>query len=78
MLLLTACPNERVRIAKPPADYTAAVAYPAIPAREAVCDGAPCLSDRESASLLASFADALDAANGKLAKIADWFEALPE
>ena len=76
--LLTACPDERVRIAKPPAEYTQTVAYPAIPAGESVCDGAPCLSDRESASLLSSFADALDAANGKLERLADWFAALPE
>ena len=48
------------------------MAVPAVPAGEANCSGAPCLSDRETATLLADYAAALDWANGKLAWLRDW------
>jgi len=35
----------------------------------------PCLSDRETAGLLGALGDALDAANGQLLKLKDWFVA---
>lgn len=72
MPLLTGCGNERPRIALPPAERAAPVAYPAIPVGEAVCNGAPCLSDRENAAVLAGFADALDKANARLLWLRDW------
>lgn len=77
--LLTACANERPPVGTPPPEWTAPVAWPVVPAGEAQCPdqetGAlePCLSDRETADLLAGLADALDAANGKLQRLGDWF-----
>jgi len=77
--LLTACGDVRPQVGTPPPEWTAPVAWPVVPAGEAVCDDAetgalmPCLSDRESADLMAGLADALDAANGKLQRLGDWF-----
>jgi len=71
-LLLSSCGNERPRLALPPADKAAPVAPPTVPIGEAVCDGAPCLSDRETAGLLAGYASALDEANRRLAWLRDW------
>lgn len=76
MLLLTACGTERVRLATPPVEWAAPVAYPAIPEGEAVCEGTPCLSDRETAGVMAGLADALDEANGRLLKLRDWIVAV--
>ena len=70
--LLTACGPERVRIATPPIEWTAPVAVPVVPAGEALCDGVPCLSDRETGALIADLVAALDAANGRLLKLRDW------
>lgn len=84
-LLLTACGEERIRIAAPPPEWIEPVAWPDIPPGEALCEievpddnqasGAleRCLSDRESADLMAGLGDALDAANGKLLRLKDWF-----
>ena len=72
-LCLTACGTERVRLVTPPIERTEQVAYPAIPAGEAVCDGAPCLSDREVAGVIARFDAALTKANDKLAWLHDYF-----
>lgn len=71
-LLLTACGTERPRLALPPVDRAAPVTVPPVPAGEAVCAGAPCLSDREVGGLLASYANALAEANRKLAWLHDW------
>lgn len=71
-LLLTACGTERVRLALPPADRATSIAFPAVPQGEALCDGAPCLSDRQTALLIADLAKALDLANGKLDWLHDW------
>lgn len=78
--LLTACGPERVRLALPPLERTEPVAYPAIPPGEAVCEDlaggrAPCLSDRETAQVIAGLADALDAANARLLWLRDWIAA---
>jgi hypothetical protein len=70
--LLTACGTDRPAVQLPPAEWTEPVAFPAVPEGEAVCDGKPCLSDRESANLMADLANALDQANAKLQRIADW------
>jgi hypothetical protein len=71
-LLLTACGAERPRLALPPAERAAEVAYPPIPAGEAVCEGNPCLSDRETAGVMAGLANALDEANRRLSWLRDW------
>jgi len=70
-----------VKVAKPPESYTAPVAYPAIPDGAAPCPDAPekrCLTDGQSAGLLADVADSLDAANAKLLRLRVWFDELPE
>ena len=72
-LLLTACGDARPVLALPPIERTEPVAFPTIPAGEAVCDGAPCLSDRETGGLIADLAKALDLANAKLLWLHDWF-----
>jgi hypothetical protein len=72
VLLLPACGTERPRIALPPAERAAEVAYPPIPTGEAVCDGKPCLSDRETAGVIAGLANALDEANRRLSWLRDW------
>lgn len=70
--LLTNCADERPAIAPPPADRLEPVSYPAIPAGEAICEGKPCLSDREAAGLIADFANALDQANARILWLRDW------
>jgi hypothetical protein len=71
-LLLTACGAERPRLVLPPIERAQPVDYPAIPAGEATCDGAPCLSDRESGGVIAGLASALDEANARLLWLRDW------
>lgn len=71
-LLLTACGDERPRLALPPADRAAEVDYPAIPAGEAMCDGNPCLSDRQTSRVIEGLANALDEANRRLGWLRDW------
>lgn len=76
--LLTACGDDRPAIGLPPIERTAPVAWPVVPAGDAVCDDAetgalvPCLSDLQAAELMAALGDALDAANGKLLWLGDW------
>lgn len=72
MPLLTACGPAKVRLALPPIERTAPVAFPAIPIGEATCGTAPCLSDREAATVMADLAKALDEANTKLLWLRDW------
>ena len=72
VLLLTACGQERVALTLPPIERTAPVDFPAVPAGEAVCDGASCLSDRETGELIADLAAALDEANARLLWLRDW------
>lgn len=72
-LLLTACGDARPVLQLPPIERADAVAFPAVPAGEAVCDGQPCLSDRETGELIGDLAKALDTANAKLLWLHDWF-----
>jgi hypothetical protein len=46
-----------------------------VPEGEAACDGAPCLSDRETGTLIADLVRALDQANARLLKVRDWITA---
>ena len=71
-LLLTACGQDRPAIALPPADRLEPVAFPVVPVGEAECDGAPCLSDRETGVLIADLAKALDQANARILWLKDW------
>lgn len=48
------------------------MALPDVPAGEALCDGQPCLSDRETAGLLAGYDAALREANRRLGWLFDW------
>jgi len=72
MLPLTACGNARPALVLPPIERTEQVPTPDVPVGEAVCDGKPCLSDRETGELIADLAHALDVANAKLAWLHDW------
>lgn len=84
--LLTACAKDslgdRPQVGTPPPEWTEPVAWPVVPDGEAQCrdeasgETVACLSDRESADLLAALGDALDAANGKLQRLGDWFAEL--
>jgi predicted carbohydrate-binding protein with CBM5 and CBM33 domain len=81
MLLLTACAPARIETIKPPLARTTPVAVPAIPDGRVACAHDPqkqCLDDAQTAWVLVSFADALDAANAKLRWLADYFGALPD
>ena len=71
-LALSACGQGRPTIALPPIERAEPVAYPAIPDGEAVCDGVPCLSDRQTAEVIGGLAGALDEANRRLLWIKDW------
>ena len=71
MLLLCGCAGGE-RLATPDPARAEPIALPPIPEGEATCDGAPCLSDRQTAELLADYAAALDAANGRLLWLQDW------
>ncbi len=78
MLLLIGCGQERVVLTPPPIERTEPVAYPVVPAGEAVCEGAPCLSDRETGQVIADLTDALDAANAKLLWLRTWAKSLAD
>lgn len=77
-LLLTACGEDRPKVGAPPIERAAPVVWPVVPIGEATCPdeetgaAVPCLSDRESAELIAGLADALDIANGRLLWLRDW------
>ncbi len=71
MPLSTGCAKERLRLAVPPIEKAAPVAYPVIPDGEA--EGSK-LSDRQNAGLLVGFASALDEANARLAWLRDWIK----
>lgn len=74
-LLLTACGTARPVLVLPPAERAQTVPFPAVPEGEALCEGQPCLSDRETGVLLADLAAALDQANARLAWLQDWIAA---
>ena len=80
MLLLTGCAPGRIEAIKPPLERVTPVAYPAIPNGRVTCPHDPekqCLSDEQTAGVITSFADALDAANAKLRWLRDYFGELP-
>lgn len=72
MLLAGRCGTDRPVISTPPIERAEPVAFPTVPEGEAVCDGAPCLSDRETGTLIADLAKALDTANARLLWLKDW------
>lgn len=74
--LLTACETDRPAIVLPPVERLEPVAFPAVPVGEAVCDGQPCLSDRETGVLIADLAKALDQANARILWLRDWARGL--
>src|SRR5438045_4044231 len=61
-LLLSGCGPTAVNSTPPPERF-AVVAAPMVPEGEAVCDGKPCLSDRQIGQLLDGLIDALERAN---------------
>ncbi len=77
-LLLNGCGTDRVVLTPPPIERTEPVAYPVVPAGEAVCDGNPCLSDRQTGQVISDLTDALDAANAKLIWLREWAKGLGE
>lgn len=76
VLSVSSCGTDRPAIVLPPAERLEPVAFPAIPDGEAVCEGRPCLSDRESATLMADLAKALDQANARILWLGDWAKSL--
>ena len=73
-IALSACGTERPVLTLPPIERAEPVAYPAIPAGEATCDGAPCLSDRQTAEVIGGLAGALDEANRRLLWLRDFIK----
>ena len=72
-LSLTGCAGtEHVRLALPAAQRAEQVQEPTAPSGEAKCDDGPCLSDAQTATLLADAFKALREANGRLAWLHDW------
>lgn len=71
-LLLSGCGAPAVNSTPPPERF-AAVAAPMLPEGEAVCEGKPCLSDRQIGQLLDGLIDALERANGKLAWLGEYY-----
>lgn len=76
MPLLTACGTGRPSISLPLAERAEAVPYPVIPSGEALCDGKPCLSDRQTGALLGDSWNAIDTCNAKLLWFGDWIAAM--
>lgn len=74
VLPLNACGQGRPLNHLPPVERAAPVAYPAVPAGEAVCEGQPCLSDRQLGGLISDLTDALDLANQRLIWLRDWID----
>lgn len=73
-LALSACGTERPVSTLPPIERAEPVAYPATPDGEATCDGAPCLSDRQTAEVIGGLAGALDEANRRLLWLRDFIK----
>ena len=70
--LLSACGGEVA--STPPAERFAPVAAPVAPVGEALCEGEPCLSDRQLGSLFDAVVDALERANAKLEWLGDYYQ----
>lgn len=71
-LLLTACGGDEVKSTPDPVRFER-VPLPVAPAGEAVCDGEPCLSDRQVGELLNAVIDAACEANDRIAWLSDYY-----
>lgn len=71
-LLLTGCGGDEVKSTPDPVRFER-VAFPVAPAGEAVCDGEPCLSDRQVGQLLNEMIDVACAMGDKLAWLSDYY-----
>lgn len=71
-LLLTACGGEEVKSTPDPIRFER-VALPIAPEGEAVCEGRPCLSDRQLGELLNAAIDVACEANDRLAWLSDYY-----
>ena len=71
-LLLTGCGGDEVKSTPDPVRFER-VPLPAAPAGEAVCDGEPCLSDRQVGELLNEMIDVACAMGDKLAWLSDYY-----
>ena len=69
--LLSGCAHNDPLI--PPAERFARVPLPVAPVGEADCDGTPCLSERQSATLSNAVIDAACEANDRLAWLSDFY-----
>lgn len=69
---LMACAGAELASVPPPERF-APVAAPTPPDGEALCEGQPCLSDRQFGSLFDAVVDALDRANLKLEWLGDYY-----
>ena len=72
---LTGCAPGKPRLVLPPVERAATVAIPLVPAGQAACAGQPCLSDAQTAQLIADYDAALTEANRRLAWLHDWIGA---
>lgn len=81
-LCLTSCAgSERLAVVKPAAVRLEPVAEPEIPDATTPCGYDPaamCLTDAETAGVLAAYARALRSANDRILWLRDWFAALPD
>ena len=71
-LLLTACGGEEVKSTPDPIRFER-VPLPVAPKGEAVCDGQPCLSDRQLGELLTAAIDVACEANDRIAWLSDYY-----
>lgn len=71
-LLLTACGGDEVKSTPDPVRFERVV-LPVAPAGEAVCDGEPCLSDRQVGELLNQVIDVACAMGDRLAWLSDYY-----
>ena len=71
---LTGCAQGRPRLVLPPIERAEAVTAPVVPTGKASCGGLPCLSDAETAQLIADYDAALTEANRRLGWLHDWIK----
>jgi len=71
-LLLTGCGGDEVKSTPDPVRFER-VPLPVAPAGEAVCDGKPCLSDRQVGELLNQVIDVACAMGDRLAWLSDYY-----
>lgn len=68
--LLTACAHDPLI---PDAERFSPAEMPTVPEGEAVCDGEPCLSQRQADQLFNEVIDTAEARGGQLCYLADYF-----